>query len=82
MKKIQCCTCGEWFSEIEWQIHSEFGDCEEERNVWRPLSHRDDYKRMPKSGDFRCLFDDGTECNYSDFPHPFAVMTHWKYLDE
>lgn len=44
---------------------------------WQFLKDREDYKEIPKDQDFRCLFDDGTECNYSD-DHPFAQMIAWK----
>ena len=46
-------------------------------NTWHPLQTKKDYSRLPKGMNFRCLFDDGTECNYYD-DLPRAVMTHWK----
>lgn len=46
---------------------------------WFPLETNEDYGKLPRNTNFRCLFDDGTECNYYD-KHPESFMTHWKPL--
>lgn len=46
---------------------------------WFPLLTKEDYAKIPSKKNFRCLLDDGSECNYWD-DLPLAIITHWKPL--